>query len=282
MDLNTILLVTAALLPAVVLCCYIYSKDRVEKEPVRLLLLLLMAGIAIIMPTIYVGRFIGGIIDGLFGVTGNGKVMVSPLEFHLYTILDNFIGVALVEEGFKLLALWLITKKEEEFDCLFDGLIYAIFVSLGFAAFENVMYVLEYGWATAVTRAVLSVPGHMFFAVMMGYYYSIAHITDRAIAIERRLKEEGLIEKSTSELSSKRTMVLSLAVPVLLHGAYDYCCSVDAIWAIIGLYVLVIFMYVHCFGKIKKMSRLDGGRDAYAKAIIMKKYPELEKETELV
>ena len=119
-------------------------------------------------------------------------VKEAPVSY-LYVAVDMFIGVALVEEGFKWLTLVFFTKKSKEFNCLFDGMIYAIFVSLGFAALENILYVLNNGWVNAATRAILSVPGHMFFAVMMGYYYSRWNIFAKAREGEEWLAANGYI-----------------------------------------------------------------------------------------
>ena len=176
MTVNTILLVIAGLVPAVVLCFYVFSKDKVEKEPLPLLLKLLLLGAISCLPAAYLETAIISVIDGIFK-----NLTMTPILDRIYKAVYYFIGVALVEEGLKWLILYYVTKNNKEFNCIFDGMIYAIFVSLGFAAFENVLYVMEYGWINAVMRAILSVPGHMFFAVMMGWYYSLWHITELAV-----------------------------------------------------------------------------------------------------
>ena len=61
---------------------------------------------------------------------------------------------------------------------------HAVFVSLGFAAFENILYVLQYGFSNALMRAVASVPGHTFFGIMLGYYYSFSHIAGKTAETE--------------------------------------------------------------------------------------------------
>ena len=250
-------LVAAGLFPAIVLCSYIYRKDRVEKEPLGLLLKLLLSGVVICYPVVVAEEFL------LELFAGNA-------------ILENFVGIALAEEGFKLLALFLITKKSREFDSLFDGIIYATFVSLGFAAFENVLYVIQYGWATALTRAVTSVPAHTFFGVFMGYYYSLLNIMDKAAIKERKLKEEGLVSKSVPEFSGKKYAVLSLIVPTFAHGLYDYCCTSDSWLAMLVFFAFLIGMYIYCFGKVKKMSVKDAPVSSYVFSLLAKKYPELE------
>ncbi|MBQ8003406.1 MAG: PrsW family intramembrane metalloprotease [Clostridia bacterium] len=269
MNINTILLVAAALLPAVILCNYIYKKDRVEKEPMGLLVKLLLAGAFSCFPAAAVEGTIGGIIDGFFGgVYAEGV---------LYRLITYFIGVALVEEGFKWWFLVRITKDNKEFNCMFDGMIYAIFVSLGFAALENVLYVIEYGWINAIMRGVLSVPGHMFFAVMMGYYYSRWKIFETAEKIENEALRAGyIIQKRGDSFNPEHEKVLSILVPVIFHGTYNYCCSSESWLATIAFYVFVIFMYIYCFAKIKEVSRNDASTEKTAMALVAKKYPEIE------
>ncbi len=258
-------LFAAALLPAIVLCVYIYRKDRVEKEPLGLLLKLFALGALSCYPAAYIeGVLIGGI-DGVF----------ADVSFYLYNLVKYFVGVALVEEGSKWVILHLFTRKNEAFNSLFDGLIYAIFVSLGFAALENVLYVLEYGFGNAVMRAILSVPGHMFFAVLMGYYYSIRHITQKANALELQLKQAGVVDVRVKPISTKKQLFYSILMPTLAHGIYNYCCTIGTALATVAFYAFVIFMYIYCFGKIRKMSRMDAPDGDYAKAILMRKHPAL-------
>ena len=123
-------LIAAALLPAVLLLLYIYRKDCVEREPPRLLAKLLLFGVLSAVPAILLERLLGSMIDLLFG------------RGLLYTAVSNFIGVALVEEGCKLFFLKRGSWRHPAFDYRFDGIVYAVFVSLGFAGIENVLYVL--------------------------------------------------------------------------------------------------------------------------------------------
>ncbi len=183
MDARNILLVLSALTPAVALCIYIFKKDRAEKEPWWLLLLLLSAGVLICFPAGELNSFFTGKLTSVFETMGTAEgdtVYLSPFLYRLYLFFRYFGIVAIVEESLKWTALLLLTSKSKHFNSLFDGMIYAIFVSLGFAGFENIIYVMNYGWNVAVMRAFTAVPGHMFDAVFMGYYYSMWHVTNKA------------------------------------------------------------------------------------------------------
>ncbi len=265
MDLNSWLLVAAALLPAIILCVYIYRKDRVDKEPLMLLLQLFFAGVVCCYPA----ALLEGYIIDWFDVSLSG----APVA--IYQFCKYFLCVALVEEGLKWVSMRLLTKRIPEFNSWFDGLIYAVFVSLGFAALENVLYVMEYGWGNAFMRGILSVPGHMFFAVLMGYYYALSHSVKKAKVLEKELKHIGLVQRNEKPLSALRFDVCSLLVPIAAHGCYNFCCTWNTVSATIAFYVFVLFLYAYCFGKIKKMSAADAPDRNYAKAILMRKYPHL-------
>lgn len=267
--LNTILLVVAALVPAVALGIYVYKKDKVEKEPVGLLLLLLLSGVLIVIPVLIVSIPMEAFLSLFESLPYNG------FTIRFYNAIDAFLCVALVEEGFKWLALVLITRKNKNFNSLFDGLIYAVFVSLGFAAAENILYCISNGWATAITRAVLSVPGHVFDAVIMGYFYSLWYMTDYAAIVEKKFREQNIIVSTKETFSSRKYMILSLLMPVLAHGFYDYCCFMGTVLSTLTLYAFVIFLYIYSFRKIKKMSALDTGETSYVKWMLISKYPQL-------
>lgn len=278
MDVNKIILAAAALLPAIVLCVYVFKKDRVEKEPIGLLLLLLVLGALTCYPAAEIERAMISVLENLFvpyAVNIGGVNYLLGDTFKSFNACKYFICVALVEEALKWIVLLLVTNNNKNLNSLFDGLIYAIFVSLGFAALENVMYVFRLGLTNAALRAVTAVPGHMFDAVFMGYYYSMWHMYKKARKIEIELEKRALITRNTTPLPTTKFLWLSLLVPVLFHGAYDYCCTVGTSLAWIVFYLLLIFLYIYCFGKIKKMSKQDCYANQFAGSIVIKKYPHL-------
>ena len=203
----------AALLPAILLAIYIWYKDP-NKEPVMWLIRAFLLGVLISIPVVYVENFINGL---LFG---GGE----PVSLFGSTI-KAFCVAALPEEGAKLFALWLIVHNNRHFDEHFDGIVYAVFVSLGFAAIENVGYVFssnEAWLSTAVGRAFLAVPGHYAFAILMGYYYAMYHFVEK----------------------SKRNAWFILLIPVLAHGVYDAIALSGSVSPLIGgisFFVLIYF-----------------------------------------
>ena len=192
---GNLLLIAAAVVPAAFLLVKVYRSDRLEKESLPFLLRLLLlgvlsAGVALVL------EMIGGFLLGL----------LVPEDSVLYPLITYFLIVGLSEESAKYLMLRLKTWHSPEFNCQYDGVVYATFVSLGFALIENVLYVVQNGFGTAVMRAVTAIPGHACFGVFMGVLYGLAR------------SYFYLADMKTSKLFR----VLAVAVPTLLHGAYDY------------------------------------------------------------
>lgn len=282
MGLTSVLLLAAALIPGIVLLSYVYKKDRAEKEPVGLLLLLLALGALSCLPaSLLEGILIDNVLYNIFApfgsVQGSG-IYLSDGAYNVYLILENFIGVALVEEGLKWIILYFVTRRNKNFNSLFDGLIYAVFVSLGFALLENVLYVFNYGFETAVLRAVTAVPGHMFDGVIMGYFYTLWRSSFLAHSLETYFMSKEKITVRMGEFKPKRLLALSLVMPVLAHGFYDYCCSKDAWWSTAVFYIFLIALYVYCFSKIRELSKLDMPGTHYSVFWFTKTYPYLKED----
>ena len=160
-----IVYVLAAILPAVFLMRYVYRQDRIEREPPWLLGSLVLMGILAALASIVLEVLGESVLNAL----------VSP-DNPKYITLLAFLVVAVVEEGTKFFFLYKRTWRDPNFNFRFDAIVYAVFVSLGFAAFENVKYVFSYGLSVALPRAILAVPGHMGFAVFMGIFYGRAKL----------------------------------------------------------------------------------------------------------
>jgi RsiW-degrading membrane proteinase PrsW (M82 family) len=67
----------------------------------------------------------------------------------MYQLIENYIVIAPSEEFSKYFFLNRKTWNSEEFNCLYDGIVYASCVSLGFALAENISYVIAYGFSVA-------------------------------------------------------------------------------------------------------------------------------------
>ncbi len=225
-----VILVVAAVLPAVFLLRAVYRADRLEKEPAGLLLRLLILGVISTTLAVLTEQLGELLLYNLF-----------PPESLLYQALLYFVVVALSEEGFKYLLLKNRTWRSPYFNCQFDGVVYAVFVSLGFAVWENIGYVLAYGLGAAVARALTAVPGHACFGVFMGTWYGIA----------KRYSLSGFEEESAR---ARRTAVL---VPTLLHGAYDFIASRQEEALSLIFVVFVVGLFIVSLRLVRKISRND-------------------------
>lgn len=221
--------VVAAVLPAAVLMYFIYKQDKIEKEPTDLLLKCALSGLYAAVLSVA--------LEMLF------EWLMSNFSYSSVTsyAVATAIMVAAVEEFAKLFFLKRRTWKSVHFNYMFDGVVYAVFVSLGFAAIENVLYVFQYGLSVAVARAVLAVPAHFGFSVMMGVFYSMA-------------KQNDLYG---SPSGVRKCMLAAYFVPVAMHAIYDACALSESGTAMIIFFVFVVIMDIAVYKIIQKKSRSD-------------------------
>ncbi len=181
-----------ALLPIGLFFGLICHKDRCQPEPVRQLvkafalgLLSVLLSLAVSVPSEAVGLF---------------PELPTTIEG---AIRAAFFGAAVPEELAKFAVLWLVLRRNPYFDEKMDGIVYAVCVSLGFAALENALYLFTHAdmyLSLGIRRAIFSIPGHFCFGVLMGYYYSLARFDAH---------------------SRTRRRLLILAAPIMAHGLYD-------------------------------------------------------------
>ena len=184
--------IALAVLPAIILIYYTYQQDKLQREPVKNLVKAffygwgsVFASLLISVPLMNMGAF--------------------PQEIHTFAdaLRTAFFGAAIPEETAKLLLLWLFLRNCRDFDERMDGIVYAVCIGMGFAAFENIEYLFASGsdWVTTgIGRSITAIPGHFGFAVVMGYYYSLNHFD--------RYRAPG-------------AGVKMWLYPVLGHGLYD-------------------------------------------------------------
>ena len=185
-------LILAALLPSLILLGYVLYQDRKRPEPPRLLLRAFVLG----MFSTWLSTFISTPLASLGVFSCEPEGIIGNLRLALF-------GAAIPEECAKLFVLWLVLRNNPWFDEHFDGIVYAVCVGMGFAAFENIEYLFAAGsnWVTTgLGRSLTAIPGHFAFAVIMGYYYSLNHF-DKYRAPGAHIK--------------------MWLYPVLAHGIYD-------------------------------------------------------------
>ncbi len=182
-------LIIYALAPVFVIIFYIYLKDKYEKEPKRLLFIsfLLGAVVSILITT------------SLYSVFNIAVPLTDKLSV-MQQFVQAFFVVGFSEELSKYLIVLLFAQRRKEFNEPFDGIVYAVMVSMGFAATENIMYVLNGGPTTALVRAFTAVPAHATFGILMGYFMGKAKFSKRRVQLN----------------------LAGLLLAIAFHGAYDF------------------------------------------------------------
>ncbi len=219
-----------AIIPSIILFIIVWRSDKIEKEPVGLLLKVFFFGALTVISAMVVGLFTQNIVADFINE-----------ESLLFILIDNFLLTALVEEGGKYFVLKKTTWKHPAFNYLFDGVVYAVCASLGFATVENILYLLDAGIGTAIGRGLLSVPGHVIDAIYMGCYYGMAKLAS--------------VEGDNAKMKS--SLIKALWIPVLLHGTYDFCLSSGYDSLLVVFFIFEIVLTVLAVKKLRKLSKED-------------------------
>lgn len=180
----------SAVVPVIVLLFFIYRKDKYQPEPLGKLILTFFVGCLSVIPA--------ALMENVIMVAAPSAEYMPVLN----GVFTGYLVAGMSEELCKLLLLLLLIWKSPHFDEFFDGIVYAAYLSLGFACVENIMYVFQGDdqMVTALARGLLAVPAHFLFAVTMGYYVSLAKFDSR--------EKGGYLFKA-------------FFYPMLLHGTYD-------------------------------------------------------------
>ena len=207
---------TAAMLlasvPGFVLLFLIYRMDRIEPEPLPLLIKLFLCG-GILVP------FWVMIAEELLGMMVTAWFGRYPV---IYSVVEAFLVAETTEELGKYAALRLGSWKHPAFNFRFDGVVYATTVALGFEIVENILYIASYGFGTALGRAAF--PGHCVFAIYMGYYYGQA----KSCEVAGDLKGAAKFRRK------------AVIIPLIIHGCYDTLCF----WSELSESTLLVFGFL--------------------------------------
>lgn len=204
-------ILTAGIAPGLALLSYFYLKDEYDSEPISVVLKTFLYGALLVFPIMFIQH-----------VLDTEHIIKSGL-------IDAFISSGLLEEFFKWFILFYTIYQHVEFDEPFDGIVYGVAVSLGFATTENVFYLVANGIEHAVARALLPVSSHALFGVIMGFYFGKAKFTKG-----HKLK----------------WIIISLLLPFLLHGSYDYILLTQEHWVYI-IFPFMIFLWWFGLKKVK-------------------------------
>jgi protease PrsW len=221
-----IALISAAIAPGIAILSYFYLRDSFEPEPISLVIRSFIFGMLLVIP-------------------------IMVLQYIMQTewnwrdgIVASVVQSAVVEEYFKWMVIFFTAYKHVEFDEHYDGIVYAVAVSLGFATVENLFYLIINGTDVAIWRALLPVSGHALFAVWMGYYLGKA--------------------KFTQQRNKKRLFLwASIVLPIGLHAVYNLIFLAVQNW----LVIIIPFMLVLWWQGMKKVQRAHeyGSKNAFSR-----------------
>ena len=223
-----LILIYISALPIILILLYVYNQDK-EKEPIFLLLQLFGLGM--------ISCFI------VLAISNSLEKFLPFMKYQtdanfIETFLYSFLGVAIVEEGCKWTMLFTRGYFHKEFDEIYDIIVYSVFVSLGFAFLENLIYILLIGnIQVAIIRAISAVPGHACNAIFMGYYLSYA----KQFHVQKNNKQET------------NYILLSILMPTILHGIYDFCLLLNSS---LFIYIFLIFISSLFVISIKKLKQV--------------------------
>lgn len=226
---KTDLLILLAMLPSIIIGFLIYKKDVMEKEPPRLLLKLflfgiLSTGIALFLELWAQKIFPFSLNDGVFNI-----------------FFRSFIIISICEETVKWLFTYCVCWHNKNFNYTYDSIVYFVFISLGFATIENIIAILSNGFdiLLVIQRGLITVPIHAFFGIIAGYYMGLAKKYE-----VRRWKRK-----------SKRYLLLSLILPIFIHGLFDFLLFMSSKISLLIETMFIVYLYLSSYFKVVKLSK---------------------------
>lgn len=209
-----IAMIGAAVAPGIAILSYFYLRDSLEPEPISMVIRSFIFGVLLVIPIMVIQY-----------------IMQTEWNWRDGIVAEVFQS-AVVEEFFKWMVIYFTAYKHVEFDEPYDGIVYAVAVSLGFATLENLFYLIINGLDIAFWRALLPVSSHALFAVWMGYYLGLAKFS-------KGVRKERIY------------LWVSVALPICLHALYNAIFLSIQNW----LVVIVPFMLLLWWQGLKKVQR---------------------------
>lgn len=212
-------LVIAAAAPGAALLAFFYLKDRYNSEPVSLVLKMFLLGVLLVFPMMV--------------------IQYSFLQaFGSNPFVASFIISAGLEEFFKWFIVYFVIYKHSSFDEPYDGIMYAVSVSLGFATLENIFYAFLQSstFLDLMIRALLPVPGHALFGVLMGFHLGKAKFMAAGSRINFHL-------------------LLSLFLPIFYHGLFDFILVTANVYWVWFIIPLMTFLWIRSLWKMDQANK---------------------------
>ncbi|AMW98623.1 glutamic-type intramembrane protease PrsW [Rummeliibacillus stabekisii] len=205
-------LLSVSIAPALALFSFFYLRNQMATEPRTTLFHTFIYGAILTFPILFL------------------QFVVNEENIFSSVLMQDVLFSGVVEEFFKWFILLIAIYHHIEFDDPYDGVLYGVSISLGFATVENILYILSFGLDTAFMRALMPVSSHALFGVVMGYYLGRAKFTGRNISI--------------------RYQAVALTLPMLLHIIFNFILTIEGKWAYIML-PFMLFLWWFALRKVK-------------------------------
>ena len=228
------LLVIPVILPIFFWAAYHYHKDRHLPEPLGHLLLTFLFGVlaAGISQSLYLG------LEPL-GLRYDAGFLAETNSWGLLAYALLVIGP--VEELSKLLLFVLVVVRFKEFDEPLDGIIYASFIGLGYAAIENWQYLDYLTPLEAIARGFASPVVHIVFASIWGHWIGRAYLAKQSII---------------------PATLIGFGIAAALHGMYDFMVLLQPYSALPCAALLIVAVWIWRLRLMRRLHRQAAGTAA--------------------
>ena len=211
MKLNLLIISIA---PSIAFLMWIYFKDKYEKEPIKFLAKLFFIGVLISIPAIVIEDIL---------------LKINIKNEYISLAYIAFIVAASTEEILKAIVLITYTLKSRNYTEKLDGIVYSIFITLGFATVENIIYIFYENYLNlfeiGLSRALISIPAHIMFAINMGYYLSMYKFN------------------SQSKYKNRIYLLKTIVIPIILHGFFDFILMLNSKWSTILFILYLVYLW---------------------------------------
>ncbi len=133
----------------------------------------------------------------------------------------------------KFLAFYIFFRTDRNFNEKFDGIVYAVYIALGFAGIENILYVFIGGVGVGLVRALTAVPAHALFGIVMGFYFGLA----------RFIPQRRIIYS-----------FMAFFLPFVFHGLYDFLLMGNSPLLLTAFVPVFIYFWIIGFRKMNQLS----------------------------
>ena len=237
----------ATILPPIILGLIIWKSDRFP-EPGKFLVASFLLGVSIYLPLDFlimitedhIARLLNLDLEAINAYQDGGWKEENAIYPAGELAFMHFFRAAFLEEGIKFALLIFFCVRLSDLNEPMDAIVYGAAIGLGYAAMENIPYLNTGDPTTAWTMEIVKARYyplimHLGFGVIMGWLLS-----------------QNLFEER-SKFKRKLMLILSLAIPVIFHGSYNYLRAFD-VFPILTLIMVIGIVYYYRRDQLKKIT----------------------------